>query len=1166
MSDFVHLHLHTQYSLLDGAITIDALCNAAKQYHMPAVAITDHGNLFGGIEFYQQALKKGIKPILGCEVYIQSQGSRFEKRLRRGHEPYHHLTLLASNLEGYRNLCKLITAGYLEGFYFKPRIDKELLQVHSKGIIALSGCLSGELADAAIHEGVGAAKRVAEDFLRIFGDRFYLEVQGNGIAEQKKLNEILFGLSKELSIPTVATNDCHYLHREDAQAHEAMLCIQTGKTLQDEDRMKFSGEEYYFRSPEEMKELFQDHPEALKQTVEIASRCHLELDFKTYYFPKYELPPGKNLSLDDYLEEEVWKFFEERWVLISKKKSPEDSPENSKDLRKLYEERIRYELTMIRKMGFSGYFLIVADFINYAKSQSIPVGPGRGSAAGSLVAYCLKITDLDPIPYNLLFERFLNPERISMPDMDIDFCMNRREEVIRYVQQKYGNVGQIITFGKMKAKAVIRDVGRVMNMSYGEVDKIAKLVPNSLNMTLEEALRIEPRLKDLQDTDPRIQKLMTTARSLEGLNRHASTHAAGIVISDQPLTNFMPLYKGQNDEIVSQYDMKSIEKIGLIKFDFLGLRTLTVIDDAVKIIKRTHGKEIHINEIPFDDPKVYESLSTGDTMGIFQLESAGMRELIIKMKPSVFPDLIALVALYRPGPLGSGMVDDFINRKHGRVSVKYELSQLKETLQETYGVIVYQEQVMQIASALANFSLGDADLLRRAMGKKKPEEMAEQKEKFLKGAQSNDIPLKKAEKIFDLMAKFAEYGFNKSHSAAYAFISYQTAYLKTHYPVEYMASLLTHEMGNTDKVITFIQDCREHGIAVLPPDINESFSNFSVVDTKAIRFGLAAVKNVGVAAIESVIEARKRIGNFKDFQHFCQEIDLRKVNKRVLESLIKCGAFDSLGVTRSQALYLLEKVMETASRIQKEKEMGQSSLFGEAPIMTQKNPQNDPSSMIPEWSSKEKLIFEKESLGFYITGHPLTDYINDLKARASVDTTTIRSAEDGKEVSFGGVVSSLKETITKKGDRMAFVTIEDLKGTVPVIVFSDLYRRVHALLKGDEPLFIRGSTDTGEDGVKVIAREIAPIRYVRDTGSLFLQREVHFHIPAGHVTRRQLEDLKTLLRGHGGDSMAFVHLIGLQEGKGETILKLPEELKVNPTDALMKEVDQLFGIPVTIFQ
>jgi len=824
---------------------------------------------------------------------------------------------------------------------------------------------------------------------------------------------------------------------------------------------------------------------------------------------------------------------------------------------------------MIRKTGFAGYFLIVADFIRYAKEIGIPVGPGRGSAAGSLVVYCLGITDLDPMPYHLLFERFLNPERISMPDMDIDFCMDRRDEVIHYVQAKYGNVAQIITFGKMKAKAVVRDVGRVLNMPYGEVDRIAKMIPNALNITLDEALRQEPRLRELAEKESRVKEMMSIAHSLEGLNRHASTHAAGVVISDRPLVEFLPLAVGQKGETVTQYDMKAVEEVGLVKFDFLGLKTLTVIHHALKIIRRTRGEEIAISEIPLDDPEVYQYLSHGNTAGIFQLESSGMRELIVKLKPTAFPDLIALVALYRPGPLGSGMVDDFINRKHGRVQARYELPALESILRETHGVIVYQEQVMQIASAIANFSLGDADILRRAMGKKKPAEMAEQKDKFLKGCLANKIAEKKADKIFDLMAKFAEYGFNKSHSAAYAFISYQTAYLKTHFPVEFMASLLTHEMGNTDKVMAYISHCREIGISILPPDINQSFTDFSVVGESQIRFGLAAVKNVGVVAIESILEVREEKEGFASLIDFCESVDLRKVNRRVIEGLICCGAFDSLGVRRAQAMAGLTELIEHGSRVQRERNSNQAPLFaGSSPGAR--------SFSLPEsaeWGMRERLLHEKESLGFYITGHPLDEYRLELAESRAQTLHSLPELADGSTVLVVGVVSALREIVTRNGDRMGFVTLEDLSGTVQVVVFSDLYNNCLTLLKGQDPILVRGQTDQGEEGVKVIAREIAALRRAEGSSSgaspsgaspigASPLRELHLHLETGQVSRPQLERLKEILAGHHGSSPVSLHFRELN--KKETVLALPEDLMVDPSHELIQKLDQLFGGPVAL--
>ncbi|MBI1908617.1 MAG: DNA polymerase III subunit alpha [Deltaproteobacteria bacterium] len=1152
-SDFVHLHLHTQYSLLDGAITVEALARKAKEYKMPAVAMTDHGNLFGAVEFYQKMESAGIKPIIGCEVYVESKGSRFTKEFRKEHEPYNHLILLATNREGYRNLCQLITAGYLEGFYYKPRIDKELLREKNAGLIATSGCLSGEIARVLLAGRKEEAERIAQEYLTLFGDRFYLEVQAHSLPNQKIVNEAVFDLAKRLSIPVVATGDCHYLKKEDAGAHEALLCIQTGTTLKDEGRMRFGSDEFYFKSAEEVRSYFPDHPEALQNTVEVAKRCNFDFDFKTYYFPKFE--PPKEKTLDQFLEEKTLEGFEERWRKSEAQLKPEErEPSKAQRL-----ERVHQELKMIKDMGFAGYFLIVADFINYAKEKKIPVGPGRGSAAGSLVAYCLKITDIDPIPYDLLFERFLNPERVTMPDMDIDFCIYGRDEVIRYVQQKYGNVSQIITFGKMKAKAVIRDVGRVMEIPYGDVDKIAKLVPNTLNITLDEAIRSEPRLAEVGQKNPTIGRLLATAHSLEGLTRHASTHAAGVVISDQPLVNFMPLYKGQHDEIVTQFDMKAIEKIGLIKFDFLGLKTLTVIDETRKIIKRTRGLDLDVGDLPLDDPEVYAMLSKGDTWGVFQLESSGMRDLLAKLKPTVFPDLIAVVALYRPGPLGSGMVEDFINRKHGKVQVRYELAELEEVLRDTYGVIVYQEQVMKIASKLANFSLGEADLLRRAMGKKNPEVMAEQRDRFLKGAHENRIPPKKAEKIFDLMAKFAEYGFNKSHSAAYALIAYQTAYLKAHFPVEYMAALLTHEMGNSDKVMLLIADARAHGLSVLPPDVNESYTGFSVVGPAEIRFGLAAVKNVGTAAIESLIETRKKEGRlpepgFRSFFHFITTVDLRKINRRVLESLIKCGAFDSMGVTRASCFEALPLFLEKAAKIQKEKATGQESLFG--PVTGGGENEAPPSR--PEWPTREKLTFEKESLGFYITGHPLKEHEELLRRKGTFEISRLADRPDGTEAKVGGVVTSLREITTKGGDRMAFVTLEDLTGNATLIVFPELYRKTITLLKSEQPLIATGELDLGEEEIKILARDVVPL--VANSGS----RAVHIRLASPATGREQLENLKKLLARFRGRCPLYVHLI--HPASGETILSLPEDLYVEPSDELLKSVNSLFGGDVACLQ
>ncbi len=1156
-SQFVHLHNHSYYSLLDGAIPIDAMISKAKEYNLPALAITDHGNMFGAIEFYQKCIANGIKPIIGCECYIVSNnGSRKDRDPRKaGEGHYNHLVLLAKNHKGYQNLCHLITSSYIEGFYYKPRIDKDILSQYHEGLIAMSACLKGEipwLLHNGDEEGAAAA---TEWFVKLFTkERFYLELMENGLPETKPVNEGLKRLAKKYGIGLVATNDCHYLKQSDASIHDALLCIQTGANIQDTSRMRFSTDQFYFRSPDEMKALFADTPEAISNTIAIAEKCNLELDLKTYHFPQFKLPEGKELAA--YFEEKAAEGFKSRFSEI---KDP--------ILIKTYEERFQTELHLIKQMGFAGYFLIVADFINWAKSKRIPVGPGRGSAAGSLIAYCMNITDVDPIPNKLLFERFLNPERISMPDMDIDFCMRRRQEVIEYVREKYGYVSQIITFGKMKARAVIRDVGRVMGMNYGEVDRIAKLIPNALNMTLEEALKIEPQLKKLAKDDENVVRLLEIAKGLEGFPRHASTHAAGVVMSDQPLDTFLPLYVGQHDEIITQFDMKAVEKVGLVKFDFLGLKTLTVMHDAIEMITKRTGKEIELSKIGLDDKLVYEKLGQGETAGVFQLESNGMTDLVTKLKPSSFEDIVALVALFRPGPLGSGMVDDFINRKHGRTKILYELPQLEPILKDTYGVIVYQEQVMQIASALGGFTLGDADLLRRAMGKKKADEMAKQREKFVVGAVRNKHPKAKAEGIFDLMAEFAGYGFNKSHSAAYALIAYQTAFLKYHYPTEFMAALLTSEQGNTDKLLFYLNACREMEIKILPPNVNESMTNFYVTGDHEIRFGLAAVKNVGEAAVDSMITAREVEGqqsqqgkqSFKSLDDFCSRVDSRRVNKRVIESLIKCGAFDWTDVHRAQLLTILDVAMARASSVQRDREIGQGGLFEMVGA-----PETDSSyAQIPEmvpWSEHQLLAYEKETLGFYISGHPLAQYSSLLKLYATASTDTLTTLNDGAEVKIGGVVAALREITTKKGDRMAFVTLEDLKGMADIIVFPELYMKSLEILKGDQPIFITGTVDIDEERAKVLGNDIM---LLSETPAK-LTKTVHFKLAASETSAKQMQNLKSVISRFKGDCKVFVHLT-IPE-KSETVMELPPDLRVAPSLQLVSTVEKIFGHNVTYFQ
>jgi DNA polymerase-3 subunit alpha len=1151
---FVHLHLHSQYSLLDGAIRIGDLVKKAKEYAMPAVAVTDHGNMFGAMEFYLKCQGSGVKPIIGSEVYI-SPGSRFsrEANAASGEGAAFHLVLLCENNVGYKNLCRLVSTGYKEGFYYKPRIDKEVLAAHSEGLICLSACLKGEVAWLCGRNRMEDALTTARWFSELFPDRYYIELQENTLPEQTVANERLLEVARELSLPLVATNDCHYLNRADARAHEVLLCIQTGKTMNDEHRMRFSADEFYFKSPAEMAAAFHYAPEAVDNTVRIAERCNLEFDFKTYHFPRFEPPPGE--SLDEMLERQAHEGLGERLVTI-RAKYPDLTPEQEKG----YFDRLRIELDCIKQMGFPGYFLIVADFINWAKDHGIPVGPGRGSAAGSLVAYAIRITDLDPLPYNLLFERFLNPERISMPDIDVDFCQDRREEVIHYVTEKYGRdkVCQIITFGTMAARGVIRDVGRALDMAYGDVDRIAKLVPEVLGISLEEALKQEPRMNELAAEDPRVKDLLDTALCLEGLARHASTHAAGVVVAPDVLEEFCPVYKDQKSgSLTTQYSMKYVEKIGLVKFDFLGLKNLTVIDNAVKIVRAGKIPDFDITRLRDDDEESYKLLQAGNTTGVFQLESSGMKELLTKLKPSCFEDIIAVCALYRPGPLGSGMVDDFIERKHGRKKVVYDLPQLEPILKDTYGVIVYQEQVMQIARTLAGYSLGGADLLRRAMGKKDPAEMAKQRDIFLEGAKKNGIDLKKAEGIFDLMAKFAEYGFNKSHSAAYALVAYQTAYLKAHHPVEFLAALLTEDMGNTDKVIKNIADCREMGIEVLPPDINASEKSFRVLD-KSIRFGLGAVKNVGEAAIESIIEARKD-GDFTGIFDFCERVDSRKVNKRVVESLIKCGAFDSTGARRSALMAGLEDAISLGQKIQQERESSQTSLFGTAEIVKQ-NGTGGKLPDVPEWDEKLLLGYEKEALGFFITGHPLSRYAADMKRFASCDTAALSEVAEKTEVRLCGIVAGLKEIMTKKGDRMGFVTLEDLVGSVEVVVLPNVYAQASEYVKGEDPLLVTGILEKGEKADKVIANEVVLLREVNERAT----KRVHLTVTTRGLDKGQLVSLKGIMERYRGGCKTYLHLV-IPESCTATI-RLPDACMVAANEDLTLEVKNLLGYNAVSFE
>ncbi len=1068
---FVHLHCHTDYSLLDGACDIKKLMEIVVEQKMPAVAMTDHGNLFGAVEFYNAGKAAGVNPVIGCEVYVSQQGHK----TRSDTDRYNHLVLLCENQEGYRNLINLVSTGYLDGFYYKPRIDLDLLSQHSKGLIALSACLRGQLAETILADKYEEARRLAYTYSDIFGkNNFFLEVQDHHLEQDKRLTPELNRLSHETGLPLVATNDSHYLRKEDARAHEILLCIQTGKFFNDPNRMRWSTPDFYLKSRAEMMELFGELGEAVDRTGEIAERCHLTLDKVKEPFPKFDVPAEH--STDTYFEYVARQGFETRRprleALRAKGLLKHDLPE--------YSERLDREIQMIQKMKFSGYFLIVWDFIRYAKMRGIPVGPGRGSAAGSLVGYAMAITDIDPLQYGLLFERFLNPERVSMPDIDIDFCMNRRGEVIQYVTEKYGReqVAQIITFNTLGARAAIKDVGRVLELPFADVERLTKMVPNVLNITLDDALKQEPGFDEAAKKDPRVDDILKVARRLEGLARNCSVHAAGVVISPQPLKQLVPLYKTNRDEIVTQFDMNGLDKLQLLKMDFLGLTTLTLIEDALRLIKKRHKIQLDPQELPLDDKETYELFGKGLTMGVFQFESGGMRDILRRYQPSRLEDLTALNALYRPGPIQGGMVDDFIERKWGRRAVQYDLPELKELLEETYGVIVYQEQVMQISNRLAGYSLGDADLLRRAMGKKKAEEMAAHRDRFIKGAVGNGFPAKKVEKIFDLMEQFAGYGFNKSHSAAYAYLAFVTAYLKAHYKVDFLAALLTSETGNTAKVVKYINECREMGIKILPPDVNYSDWSFTP-DGEAIRFGLGAVKNLGASAVEAIAKARQETGQFRSLHQFCEKVDPGALNKRMIESLIRAGAMDSLEGTRSQKVAALDGAMEAGQRVWRDRECGQHGLFGEVVEHDEAHEPRLPT--VPDWSDKEKLAAEKEMLGFWVTGHPLDRYAEKIADLASHDSSNLEGLGKGVDVALCGVLTGITRKRNREGKPWVAMTIEDRTGSVEAMVFAASYERLASQVVEDCAVFIRGLVLPEENAQpKISVQEIVALDNKRE--------------------------------------------------------------------------------------
>ena len=1154
-ADFVHLHVHSQYSLLDGACRIDGLVEAAKRHRMPALAITDHGNLFGVIEFYDACMKNGVKPIIGVETYI-APGSRHEKESKGIQEASYHLILLAKNEEGYRNLLKLISIANLEGFYYRPRIDKEILSQHSKGLMCLSSCLQGEVSHLLARNETAKATKAAQELAQLFakGD-FYLEIQDHGIAQQRKIIPGMVALSKELGLPLVATNDLHYLEKSQARAHEVLLCIQTQTTLDDPKRFRFDTDEFYFKSPEEMLSLFGELKEALFATREIAEKANVELDFTQLHLPQFTPPEGE--SQGSYLKKLVEQGLNRRY------------PNADDRIR----QRVEHELGIIVKTGFTSYFLITWDVVHFAKSKGIPVGPGRGSAAGSVVSYCLGITNLDPMQHDLIFERFLNPDRVSMPDIDIDFCYERRGEVFEYVTEKYGkgNVAQVITFGTMQAKAVVRDVARALGFSYPEADRIAKLIPFELNMTLKRALDLVPELKALYRLDPRIAQLIDTSRVLEGLTRHASTHAAGVVIADGDLSNYVPLFKTSDDQVTTGYAMEALEKIGLLKMDFLGLRTLTVIEEASKLIGEGRQTPFDIEEIPLDDSNTFCMLTRGESTGVFQLESGGMRDLLRRLKPERFQDLIALVALFRPGPIGSGMVDDFIRRRHGLIQVSYDHPSLEPILKDTYGVCVFQEQVMRIAHEVAGFTLAQADVLRRAMGKKTPEVMEQARGRFISGCVKTGVNRRIAEKIFDKIEYFAGYAFNRSHSAAYALISYRTAFLKANFSVEFMTALLTSERDNTEKIAQYIEEARRIGIQILPPDVNASFARFTVgrpvlsdvcpstgsgrTESKgAIRYGLLGIKNVGEKAIESIIQARNETGPLSSLVSFCEQVDSRLVNRKVIESLIKCGAFDGLKLHRSQLMAILEQAMELGATRQKETQGGQLSffdVFGHAGGSKGHGQLNIPS--LEEWPEPQRLAFEKALLGFYLTGHPLARYEQFLKLYTSTTTAGLNGLQEGQEVTLGGVITKLKVTTTKRGnERMAILSFEDFHGSVEVLIFPKVLPQVEAHLKVDEVVLVSGRASLREDRPKLLAQEVIPLEQAWARRAQSIQIRL---LPT--LERKILETLKETLAAHPGEIPVE---LTLANGKnGGVRIAVSDTLRVSPSPELFQALLRLVG-------
>jgi DNA polymerase III subunit alpha len=1142
---FVHLHCHTDYSLLDGACEIGQLMDLVVEQKMPAVAMTDHGNLFGAVEFYNEAKQKGVHPVIGCEVYVSQQGLAS----RSDSDRYNHLVLLCENQEGYRNLLKLVSTAFLEGFYYKPRIDKDLLARHSKGLIAMSACLRGDINETILANRYEDAKRLAYSYADMFGkENFFLEIQDHGLDQDRVVIPELLRLSQETRIPLVATNDSHYMRKSDARAHEILLCIQTGKTMSDPQRMRFTVPEFYLKTRDEMLAKFGETGEmeaSLDRTWDIAQRCQVSLEKVKEPFPKFDVPTEH--STDSYFEYVARQGFEKRRLRLEALRKEGALKHDLAE----YAERLDREIRMIQQMKFSGYFLIVWDFIRFAKSRGIPVGPGRGSATGSLVSYAMDITDIDPLEYGLLFERFLNPERVSMPDIDIDFHTRRRGEVIQYVTEKYGReqVAQIITFGTLGARTAIKDVGRVLDIGFADVDRITKLIPTTLNIKLKDAMQQEPAIEEAARKDPRLKEVLEVACKVEGMARNAGMHAAGVVISPVPLRELVPLCKTSKDEIVTQYDMVGLEKLALLKMDFLGLTTLDIIQEAVALIERYRSVKLDAEKLPLDDAKTYEAVfAKGLTSGIFQFESSGMRDILRRYQPDRLDDLIALNALYRPGPMD--MIDDFIDRKHGRKEVAYDIAETKDILEESFGVIVYQEQVMQLSSRLAGYSLGEADILRRAMGKKKQEEMDKQRERFVSGAKAKGFPQKKVEKIFDQMAKFAGYGFNKSHSAAYAYLAYVVAYLKTHYPVEFMSALLTSEMGNTDKVVKYINECREMGIPVLPPDVNSSGRDFSP-DGQGIRMGLCAVRNVGGGAADSIIEARERGGPFESLYDLCERVDLTSVNKRVLENFVKAGALASLGGNRAQLTAVIENAMESGQRVWKDRESGQAGLFGA--VADEPAHVEHALPALPDWTVQQKLAGEKEVLGIFVTGHPLDEFSDKVAELSTYDTETLEGLERGTEVAICGILTGITRKRNKEGKLWAAMRVEDRKGGVEAMAFSTQYDRLLTSLVEDQAVLVRGLVLPEENGPpKLSVQDIVPLEVAR----VNLPTLISIRVPVGvNGTANKAEALNQLFARKQGPTEVRLRL----EKPRDFSVILDVTPKVRPDKEFWAEVERICG-------